>query len=322
MMSHDRRHKNLFSYLEEGLAAAIARDNAPLEAYMRGVRALTLIDLGRLPEAMTEVETVVHGPYPPGTGRFTAQIALARLRIRTGQPEEGVLDEARALPTARRDIMRCAPLAVVDAEAHWLGLSRPSAIEQLRTAFDMCRRVQGQSWSLAETALWLKILGETVPLDEIAPRLRAPHRAHIAGDWREAAREWGALGCCYEQAIALSQGDEAAQREAMRLFNEIGALPAAARVRRQLHAMGVRAVPRGPIAKTRASPAGLTRRQSQVFALLVKGLDNRQIAQRLSISRKTAEHHVSAIIARLGVATRGEAAAVARAKDLLGADNN
>ena len=320
MMSHDRYHQNLFSYLEDGLAAAIARDNAPLEAYLRGVRALTLIDLGRLSEARTDAESVVHGPYPPGTGRFPAQIALARLRIRTGQSEDGVLDAARAMPTTRRDIMRCGPLAVVDAEAYWLGLSRPGAIEQLRTAFERCRRVQGQSWNLAETALWLTILGEKVPLDEIAPRLRPAHRAHIAGDWREAAREWGALGCRYEQAIALSQGDETAQREALRLLDEIGALPAAARVRRQLRAMGARAVPRGPIAKTRASPAGLTHRQAQVFALLVQGLDNRQIARRLSISKKTTEHHVSAIIARLGVASRGEAAALAREKGLLGAD--
>jgi DNA-binding NarL/FixJ family response regulator len=74
-------------------------------------------------------------------------------------------------------------------------------------------------------------------------------------------------------------------------------------------------VPRGPIARTRESALGLTARQSAVFALLVQGLSNREIAARLSISRKTTEHHVSAIIARLGVATRGEAAAYARATD-------
>jgi len=53
-----------------------------------------------------------------------------------------------------------------------------------------------------------------------------------------------------------------------------------------------------------------------VFALLVKGLSNSQIARRLSISPKTAEHHVSAIIARLGVTTRAEAAAAALARGL------
>jgi DNA-binding CsgD family transcriptional regulator/tetratricopeptide (TPR) repeat protein len=320
MMAHDRRYEGLFSYLEEGLAVAGARDNAPLEAYMRGVRALALIDLGRLAEAQGEAEEVVHGPYPRGTGRFPAQIALARARIRTGQPEDGVLDEARALPTARRDIMRLGPIAVLDAEAHWLGVPRPQAIAQLHTVFARCRLVQGQTWNLSETALWLAILGEPVPLEEIGSRLRAPHRAHIAGDWRIAAQLWEELGCPYEQALALSQGDEASRREALRLLDALGAEPAAARVRRELRAMGARAVPRGPIAATRASPAGLTRRQAQVFVLLVKGLNNGQIARRLSISRKTTEHHVSAIIARLGVGSRGEAAAVARARGLLGAE--
>jgi DNA-binding CsgD family transcriptional regulator len=320
MMAHDRHYPGLFSYLEEGLEAAGARDNAPLEAYMRGVRALALIDLGRLAEAQTEAEEVVHGPYPRGTGRFPAQIALARVRIRTGQAEDGVLDEARALPTARRDVMRLAPIAVVDAEGHWLGLARPQAIAQLRAAFARCCLVQEQAWNLSETALWLAILGEPVPLEEIGPRLRAPHRAHISGDWHTAARLWQELGCPYEQAMALSHGDEASRREALRLLDELGAEPAAARVRRELRAMGARAVPRGPIAATRASPAGLTRRQAQVFALLVKGLNNGQIARRLSISKKTTEHHVSAIIARLGVASRGEAAAVARAKGLIGTE--
>jgi len=59
-----------------------------------------------------------------------------------------------------------------------------------------------------------------------------------------------------------------------------------------------------------------------VFALLTNGLSNGQIARRLSISRKTTEHHVSAIIARLGVASRGEAAALARTKGLPGIEEN
>ena len=81
-------------------------------------------------------------------------------------------------------------------------------------------------------------------------------------------------------------------------------------------------MPRGPIAKTRAGPAGLTHRQTEVFALLVKGLSNAQIARRLSISPKTAEHHVSAIMSRLGGSTRREASDAARERGLLGALEN
>jgi DNA-binding CsgD family transcriptional regulator len=318
MMTHDRRHQNLFELMEEGIDSAIARDNAPLEAYMRGSRALALLDLGRTQEAVVESEFVVFGPYPRGTCRFTAQIALARARVRMGIPEEGVLDEVRSLPTSQRDIMRRAPLAVVDAEALWLGLPRPGALDRLRAAYTQASLVQGSLWNLAEVALWLKILDEPISLSPtITCRLHAQYQAHLAGDWRMASHAWEKLGCPYEQAIALSNGDEPAQRQALTLFERIGAAPAAARLRRQMRAGGLRDIPRGPIAKTRESPAGLTRRQSEVLALLVKGQSNGQIARRLSISPKTAEHHVAAIMARLEITTRRDVVTAARDRGLL-----
>lgn len=318
MMASARHYPRLFEHIDAGIGASAARDNAPLEAYIRGARALALLDLGRIAEAVTEAEFVVYGPYPRGTCRFNARIALARARLRSGVDEDGALDEVRAMPTSQRDVMRRAPLAVADAEALWLGLPRPGARERLRAAFDDSVRAQGQGWNLAETALWLSILGELPPLaPEVLQRLPAPHRAHVSGAWREAAAAWAQLGCPYEQALALAAGDEGSQRAALALFDRLGAAAAAARLRRQMRAGGARAIPRGPIAKTRASPAGLTRRQSEVFALLVKGLSNAQIARRLSIAPKTAEHHVSAIMARIGVTTRAEAAAAARARGLL-----
>jgi DNA-binding CsgD family transcriptional regulator len=274
-------------------------------------------------EAVSEAEFVIFGSYPRGTMRFNARIALARARIRTGVPEDGVLDEVRALPTSQRDLMRRAPLAIVDAEALWLGLPRPGALDRLRAAFDTALRAQGQGWALADTALWLKILGEPVQIpDEILHRLRPAYRAHIAGTWLEAAAAWGEMGCVYEQAIALSMGDESTQREALALFDGLGAAPAAARLRRQMRARGARDVPRGPIAQTRANPAGLTRRQVQVLALLGEGLSTEGIAERLCITPKTTQHHVSAILAQLGAATRHEATAAARRCGLLSEREN
>ena len=84
-----------------------------------------------------------------------------------------------------------------------------------------------------------------------------------------------------------------------------------------MRAAGIRAVPRGPTQRTQNHPAGLTRRQAQVLDLVSEGLSNPEIADRLCISSKTAEHHVSAIIARLDVASRREAASVARERGLL-----
>lgn len=323
MMTADHRYEALSDYFDEGIKVAAARDNAPLEAYMRGTRAIALVDLGRIQEAMCEAEFVLCGPYPHGTPRFNAIIALARARIRTGVAEDGVLDELRAMPTSGRDIMRRAPLAVVDAEALWLGLPRPHALDRLGAAFETACCAQGQRWALADTALWLRILGEPVNLPaEIMRSLRPAHRAHIEGRWRDAATAWEAMGCTYEQAIALSMGDDVAQVEALALFDRLGATPAAALLRRRMRARGARSIPRGPSAQTRANPVGLTRRQAQVLSLLGQGLSNAVIADRLYISRKTTQHHVSAIIAQFGASSRHEAATAARQRGLLGEHEN
>jgi DNA-binding CsgD family transcriptional regulator len=170
-------------------------------------------------------------------------------------------------------------------------------------------------WVAEDSGLWLYMLGEPVAG---TAGFATPFREHCEGSWREAAAGWRALGRPYEEALALSGGDDTAQRQALEIFDRLGALPAAARLRRRMRAGGVRAIPRGPIAVTRANSAGLTRRQVQVLGLVDEGLSNTEIASRLCISAKTAEHHVSAIMARLDAPTRQAASAAARNRGLLG----
>jgi DNA-binding NarL/FixJ family response regulator len=79
---------------------------------------------------------------------------------------------------------------------------------------------------------------------------------------------------------------------------------------------GVRDLPRGPRARTRSNPAGLTTRELEVLALLAEGLRNADIAERLVVSAKTVDHHVSAILRKLEVRTRSEAVAAAWRLDL------
>jgi DNA-binding CsgD family transcriptional regulator len=65
--------------------------------------------------------------------------------------------------------------------------------------------------------------------------------------------------------------------------------------------LGIRAIPRGPRPATGAAPAGLTAREQEVLALLSEGMPDREISRRLFISERTVQHHVSAMLSKIGI---------------------
>ena len=147
----------------------------------------------------------------------------------------------------------------------------------------------------------------------LAPRRRrrpdahvdgTPYAAEVAGDWEGAARQWEELGSPFAQALALSRGGTRdGLAAAALLFDDLGAEAAAARARAISRARGW-TPPRGRRADTRAHPDGLTRREAEVLDLLREGLADAAIAERLVLSRRTVEHHVAAILGKLGVTSR------------------
>jgi DNA-binding NarL/FixJ family response regulator len=144
---------------------------------------------------------------------------------------------------------------------------------------------------------------------EIEPSMVAsPPDSELAGDWQKAAREWDELGCPYDAALARAEtGDAEELRQALDELQRLGARPAATIVARRLRELGARGVPRGPREATRSNQAGLTPRELEVLALVSEGLRNSDIAERLFLSEKTVDHHVSAILRKLDARTRGEA---------------
>ena len=136
--------------------------------------------------------------------------------------------------------------------------------------------------------------------------------AGITGDWSQAATEWEKIGDPYERALELASANLAEPcLEALDVLDGLGAVAAARVVRATLRELGVTRIPRGRLRATRENPGGLTQRQVDVLALLATGLTNAEIAERLVVSTRTVDHHVSAILTRLEVGSRRDAARLA-----------
>lgn len=169
----------------------------------------------------------------------------------------------------------------------------------------------GIPWWIADLALWLWLDGH---IDQIPDGAADPVHWLASGQWKKTADWYAGKGLPYEQAVALSLGDEPARMRALHIADQIGARALGSKFRRQLRADGVKGVPRMPSAEGQPNALGLTTRQSDVLELLAEGLTNSEIAHRLFISPRTAEKHVAAVLFKVGAADRHEAVSLARQK--------
>jgi DNA-binding CsgD family transcriptional regulator len=190
------------------------------------------------------------------------------------------------------------------AEAHWLAGDLAAAHRDAVLAGLALDGVY--PWLSGEAAVWIRRTGTSpIPAGEIA----APYRMELDGDWRGAAKAHDDLGCPYDAALVLLfSGEEEALRQALDVCQDLGAVATARLVRRTMRRLGIRSIPVGQRAATRRDPAGLTRREREVLALICAGRTDAEIAAELFISAKTASHHVSAVLGKLGVSNRRAAA--------------
>jgi DNA-binding CsgD family transcriptional regulator len=299
---------------ERGLAFCEERDLDAWMRYMSGYRAEALLASGDWASAAEQAEAVLRAPYVAPISRVPALLVLAQLRTRRGDPGASeLLDEALSLALPTDTFMRIGPVACARAEAAWLAGDTAKALEEARRAAPWALSGRYLPWIIGEVCFWLHRCGALPSIPEVCP---APYALHFAGRWRESAQAWASVGCPYERARALADGDVDAQREALEEFERLGARVDAERLRRSLQAAGVRGLKRGQRATTQANPHSLTQRELEVLHPLCAGLRNAQIAEKLHRSVRTVDHHVAAVFAKLGVATRAEAIAAAHAAGL------
>src|SRR6266511_3152143 len=206
--------------------------------------------------------------------RAPEEVAEARRQAAPVAAEVGRLAAARELQAARPSVT--AGLLLAQAERSWLeGASDPERWQAAAAAYDRLQR----------------------PFEAAYARFRQAEALLAARASRQQAEQ--ALRSAHRTAVALGAGplrreiELLAQRGRLRLDEQVNTTPPAA-------------VPPSPTA-----PLGLTRRETEVLALVAQGRSNRQIGQQLFITEKTASLHVSHILTKLGVASRVEAAGVA-----------
>ncbi|MBL8094764.1 MAG: AAA family ATPase [Anaerolineales bacterium] len=293
--------------LGEGIPHAVERDLDRLLAFMEGWQALMWMHQGRWAESLGLANRSLKRAT---SGKIPALITLGRIRARRGEATAGeILQEALTVGLRIGNLQRLGLTRAASAEGAWLAGDVEQTREHARALYDVAA-AKHLSWAVGELAYWRWRAGDDVlPLPDWTAR---PFALHIAGDWRGAAEAWERLGCPYEQARALADGDVPAQVTALAIFDRLGALPAAATLREAMQAAGVRRIPRGPRPAARANPFGLTARQSTILALIDEGLTNVEIAARLQLAPKTVENTITALLRKLGARTRHEAVEKAR----------
>lgn len=302
-------YEDAHAILARGIDWCNQRDLDSWTHYMAAYRSEISLWQGDWSDAQARAETVLQIATLAPLSRTIALVVLGRLNARRGNAAaQTLLDEALDLAQPTRELNRIGWVAAARAEWAWLRGDAAAIRAEVNPGWTLDIEADVGSWIFGELGWWLHKVGAL----DVAPRFCArPYALQIEGHWREAAAAWAARGCPYERARALADGDVPAQREALALFEQLGATIDAERLRKTLQAAGVRGVPRGRRASTRAHPFGLTPREAEVLCLLCEGLSNAGIAARLHRSVRTIDHHLAAILAKLGVGSRTEAISAA-----------
>lgn len=301
-------------YLEEGLDFCAEHDLLTALAWLLGERAELHLDQGRWADAEEDAERSLEGS---DTRNATALVVLGLLQARRGDDSAAAhLTQAQRIADEIRDNQVVVPVSIARLEAAWLAQDTTEVRRLAAGLAELAPRTSRDSGaSISMLWLWLNRVGL---LDNAPAATMEPYSLQIAGHCREAAAAWAELGYVYAQADALADAREPEPLlEALDILDRLGARPRAAMVRARLTKLGVGSVPRGPRRTTRASPAGLTARQTEVLRLLAEGMTYQEIAETLYLSVKTVDHHAAAVRAKLQARTRDEAVAAARRRGVL-----
>jgi DNA-binding CsgD family transcriptional regulator/tetratricopeptide (TPR) repeat protein len=314
LLTGDFRFPEAEAWYREGADFCAERDIASYARCLRATRSTLLLARGQWDDAVAECHEIF-AMSPSPFNRLEPALVLARILARRGDEQAaGKLGDAVRTADLTGSANAVADAHTASAEANWLAGRTGSARAEVDIAAGVAAAAEPPT--RGQVAIWQQRLG--MPVTVPVGHLSEPQSRWLAGDFVGAAASWDRLGVPYEAALAhFDLGSETGLREALWRFDELGAVASARVTRRRMRELGLRRIPTGAQAATRTHPAGLTRREREVLALVCVGKSNAEISAQLFISPRTAEHHVSALLAKMGVRSRALAAEQAAELGLL-----
>ncbi|MFC4943041.1 ATP-binding protein [Pseudonocardia sp. GCM10023141] len=299
--------------VERALAFCQDHDLLSTAQYLLGERSRIRLEQGDWTAAADDAVRALDWPSAPGITQMPALVTLGRLRALRGDAQAlTLLDEAATFAFRSGELAWIVPTAIARSEYFWLEGDFPQAAQEVLRWIPLATQRRHRWWlSALAFRLW-----KADPAAELPPELDLPHRLLLEGDAAAAAAEWERRGCLHSRIEVLACGAAEAATEALRISDALGATRLGVRWRDELRRRGIR-VTRGRGRATVSNPAGLTARQLEVITLMAEGLTNPQIGERLSMSPRTAGHHVSAVLDKLNANTRSQATATALRLGLL-----
>ncbi len=297
-------------YIQRSIASAARHELPALEAYAEAMYA-RILELGGEWAKAEDLANHVLNSWP--LSQMVAMPILGVIAARKGRDSaRSTLMRAWDMAVAAGENQRLAPAAAAYSESAWITGNTDVPVTAFHNVMES-ELERGFRYSAGSIAFWLWELGE---LTAIPHGIAEPYALVIEGGAADAAAIWKQKGIPYERALALMHGDRDSRLHAVEVLETLGATAVAAKLRKALRDQGV-SVPRGRSRTARDNPVGLTARQMEILELLGDDLSNTEIADRLFISPRTVENHVSAVMAKLDSINRVEAVVQAKALGLL-----
>lgn len=290
--------------LEESINYCEERNLDSSKNYQFYLKARIFLETGDWQKAYSIAENLLSSPSQVGSVKIGALAVMAIIKVRRGEDDALVyLNEAKLLAIKTKEHSRIIRVMIVELEYEWLTGKKRITEEELKLSIGLAQSVDNNSLN-SEFAFWLQNVRKIeLPL----PELYEPYKLLREGKIRSAAAFWEAKGCPYEKAFALFSGNEDDMKNALLIFQQLGADAVYEKIKMEMRAVGIKKIPRGLRESTKANPAQLTNRELDVLHLLQKGIQNKEIAGTLFISPKTADHHISSILFKLDVKSRAKA---------------